>query len=464
MEWAGRLFNSRPWHRLVPRPGALVTSGGGDPLSDSGVQAARASDGSFAAAFLPDRRTIQVAMSQISGTTVRAWWYDIATGSASSIGTFPSSGTQGFTPPQVGAWVLLLDDASRGFPSPSASFSLTVAKTGNGTVTSSPAGISCGADCSQTYGAGTAVSLTATPATGSFFAGWGGACTGTVGCQVTMSADKSVTATFSTAPSTPTPGDFDRDGRPDLLWQNEASGWLYVWLLVNGQRTGAASPTPDRVADTRWQVRGLADVNADGQTDLLWRHETTGELYAWMMNGTTRVAGTYLNPRSTDTRWLVRGLADFNADGKPDVLWHHQSTGELFLWFMDGVQRVGSSYLSRRGVADTSWQIRGLADFNGDRKSDLLWHNQSTGELYVWLMDGTTQAAGASLTPSRVADTRWRVARAADFNADGKTDILWHNQATGDLYVWYLNGTVTAAQSHLSPSRVIDTNWKVAPR
>jgi Fe-S cluster biogenesis protein NfuA len=80
-----------------------------------------------------------------------------------------------------------------------ATYSLTVAKagTGTGTVTSSPAGISCGTDCNQTYAVNTVVTLAATPAAGSVFAGWSGACTGTASCKVTMAAAKSVTATFN---------------------------------------------------------------------------------------------------------------------------------------------------------------------------------------------------------------------------------------------------------------------------
>ena len=68
---------------------------------------------------------------------------------------------------------------------------------GNGTVTSSPAGISCGADCSEAYVIGTAVTLTATPTGVSLFDGWTG-CDAVNGasCTVTMSAAKSVTASF----------------------------------------------------------------------------------------------------------------------------------------------------------------------------------------------------------------------------------------------------------------------------
>jgi List-Bact-rpt repeat protein len=76
---------------------------------------------------------------------------------------------------------------------------LTVSKSGagSGTVSSSPAGINCGASCSTSYVIGTQVTLTATPAAGSTFTGWtGGGCAGTGTCVVTMNADTTVTAGF----------------------------------------------------------------------------------------------------------------------------------------------------------------------------------------------------------------------------------------------------------------------------
>lgn len=81
---------------------------------------------------------------------------------------------------------------------------LTVSKsgTGSGAVTSSPAGIDCGSTCSHGYGYGTSVTLTAAPSTGSTFAGWSGACSGTGTCNVTTNAAAAVTATFSLEPET----------------------------------------------------------------------------------------------------------------------------------------------------------------------------------------------------------------------------------------------------------------------
>jgi hypothetical protein len=75
-------------------------------------------------------------------------------------------------------------------------YGLSVSTTGGGTVTSTPAGISCGATCAATYDAGTAVTLTANPDATATFAGWSGVCTGTASCTVTMDAAKTVGARF----------------------------------------------------------------------------------------------------------------------------------------------------------------------------------------------------------------------------------------------------------------------------
>jgi len=73
---------------------------------------------------------------------------------------------------------------------------VTKVGTGSGTVTSTTPGITCGSTCSYAFILGTKVTLTAKPASGSKFAGWSGACSGTGVCTVTMSVARLVTATF----------------------------------------------------------------------------------------------------------------------------------------------------------------------------------------------------------------------------------------------------------------------------
>jgi hypothetical protein len=82
------------------------------------------------------------------------------------------------------------------------SYAFSVSKTGNGSLTSTPAAIACGSICSASLSVGTRVDLTASPDLGSTFVGWSGACTGSGTCSVTMNAAKSVGAIFKPIPFT----------------------------------------------------------------------------------------------------------------------------------------------------------------------------------------------------------------------------------------------------------------------
>ena len=82
-------------------------------------------------------------------------------------------------------------------------YTLNVSVSGNGSVSSSPAGINCGSACTMNYASGTPVTLTATPTGGATFNGWRGACTGNGACLVTMNSLESVTAIFSASAPSP---------------------------------------------------------------------------------------------------------------------------------------------------------------------------------------------------------------------------------------------------------------------
>lgn len=92
-------------------------------------------------------------------------------------------------------------------PPTSGDYTLTISKsgTGSGTVTSSPSGISCGTDCSEKYNQGSTITLTATASNGSIFKGWGGACSGTGNCVVTVNANATITAVFDKITTTTGP-------------------------------------------------------------------------------------------------------------------------------------------------------------------------------------------------------------------------------------------------------------------
>jgi hypothetical protein len=167
-----------------------------------------------------------------------------------------------------------------------------------------------------------------------------------------------------------------------------------------------------QVADTNWKIRGASDMSGDGWPDLVWQHLGTGQVSVWLMQGTTLVDGLLLTsvPTLPNTGWRIVAVADMNADGSADLVWQHDTTGHLSAWLMSGVTYVNGVWISPDQVSDTNWKIRGTGDFNLDGRPDLIWHHQTQGTVSVWLMNGLSLIDGLVLTPGVVADTNWKVA------------------------------------------------------
>jgi hypothetical protein len=128
-----------------------------------------------------------------SGSNASVTWSGLTNNTEYEWYTVSSDGTQDAISP---TWTFTTEAANSPY-----TLSVTKAGTGSGTVTSNPAGINCGSNCSETYNYNTSVTLNATAATGSTFTGWSGAgCSGTGTCTVIMEAAKSVTASFSLKP------------------------------------------------------------------------------------------------------------------------------------------------------------------------------------------------------------------------------------------------------------------------
>jgi hypothetical protein len=66
--------------------------------------------------------------------------------------------------------------------------------------------------------------------------------------------------------------------------------------------------TPNRLADLDWKIRGVADINRDGLSDLIWQHVTSGKIAAWIMNGAVMVSGSSFSPGVvSDLNWKIVG-------------------------------------------------------------------------------------------------------------------------------------------------------------
>jgi len=258
-------------------------------------------------------------------------------------------------------------------------------------------------------------------------------------------------------------GDFNGDGRADILWRKTSNpdiGSNAIWQM-DGFDLSASALIP-RVADRAWNIFGVGDFNGDGKADILWRNTTSsgpdrGTNAIWQMDGFDLMASALI-PTVADTAWMIVGVGDFNGDGKADILWRNIFNGDNAIWQMDGFTVMASALLPR--VSGGGWFIVGVGDFNGDGRADILWRSFASGDNAIWLMDGFTVVSAALI--NSVAGSLWGVVGVGDYNWDGRADILWRNSSSGENAIWLMNGVAVTAAALIRD--VPDRTWEVVGR
>ena len=193
----------------APAPALQVTPA--TNIASSGNQGGPFSPSSFAYQLQATTGSVGYSISGVPGWLTASSTSGTVSTSATAVTFTINSGANALSPATYNATITFTDTTNNNTVqtttaaltvnvlNPPINYTLSVGVSGNGTVSSSPSGIGCPSMCTVNYSSGTPVMLTATPAGGATFNGWGGACSGNGSCLLTMNSIENVTAMFSSS-------------------------------------------------------------------------------------------------------------------------------------------------------------------------------------------------------------------------------------------------------------------------
>ncbi len=185
------------------------------------------------------------------------------------------------------------------------------------------------------------------------------------------------------------------------------------------------------VADPTFVLAG-GDFNGDGRADLV-RIDDGTQTRVWLKS--YGASFTQKIPAVYPAGWSLVGTADIDGDRKSDLVWYNATTGALHYWLMNesGVVRFVNG-----GTVPSGFSPIAVKDLSGDGRADIVLTDNSS-QVRLW----TKNASGDAFTEGVIGafPGGWRFAGAADVDVDGRADLFWRNQQTGELHYWLMNGS-----------------------
>ena len=154
----------------------------------------------------------------------------------------------------------------------------------------------------------------------------------------------------------------------------------------------------------------------------------------------------------------VRTMGEFFGDGYASVVLFNTVNSDWGLWKEPVLtfgepwsnQYVPITIVGSGAKLQVDGVLAGVGDFNGDGKSDILWYHQQSGKLAMWFMNGLSYSSAVNL-PEIVDPSFWQMVRAGDFDGDGKAGIFWRNKFNGNNAIWLMNGATIVNAQPITP-------------
>ncbi|MDI3566995.1 FG-GAP-like repeat-containing protein [Bradyrhizobium sp. Arg816] len=255
-------------------------------------------------------------------------------------------------------------------------------------------------------------------------------------------------------------GDVNGDGKQDMVYVRTVSASAYFLDVRTNDGTGQFTQTSLTGASELESSIRLGDVNGDGKLDVLMGNIFTGTLDVRLGNGNGTFAAATKYATGGSTGGNIRAFADFNGDGKADVIMSNNIGTSLLLGNGDGTFASPQTFLTPAPI----WNLA-AADFNGDGKTDLAVVATSNNTLSTFYSRGDGTFGPAVTLPLASGANGITV---GDLNGDGKADVVveWStsNSSTGeDVLLTAPNSTTTQYTINRTPPALTIVDADVTP-
>jgi VCBS repeat protein/dual-action HEIGH metallo-peptidase/FG-GAP repeat protein len=219
----------------------------------------------------------------------------------------------------------------------------------------------------------------------------------------------------------PIHGDFDGDGREDVLWYGRGARPDFIWWAAP---TGSFTYGSIEVSGLYEPVAG--DFDGDGKTDILWYGGRTRADYVWYGNA---------NRTFTSVSMVISGAflplaGDFDGDGRDDMLLYGPGGLPDYINWSNGNRTFTSQLIAVDGAFKPF-----VLDQNGDGKDDIFWYAPGTAQDSLWRGSSTRQFTAINYT----VDGDYTPV-VGNFDGQSGDDIMWYAPGDGQDFVWYSLG------------------------